>query len=146
MNIERGKLYYVRFNKEIEVDLNEEDDIDENGNMKKSHLQRGIRPAIIVSNDMNNKHCPTFNVLPITSKLKRTDLPVHVLLKNTRMPKPSMVLAEGITTVDYYDILEEIGTVSELDMMEIDLAMFIQQGMFRSINYIVKSLKSKMAV
>ena len=64
-------------------------------------VEGGVRPALIVQNNMGNQHGPTLIVVPLTTRLKRCHLPVHVLLrKEDGLPETSLALCEQITTID----------------------------------------------
>lgn len=68
-----------------------------------SNIQGGRRPVLIVSNDINNARSNTVTVLPMTSKMKRPEMPTHTWIDKEAvigMEKGSMILAEQITTID----------------------------------------------
>lgn len=74
--------------------------------------QGGIRPVIIIQNDIGNKYSPTLIVLPITSEIKKENMPTHcVLHKSVKngLKVDSMVLAEQIRVIDKSRILDYIG-------------------------------------
>jgi mRNA interferase MazF len=112
MEIRRGDLFYINIPKDIED----------------PHKQTGIRPCIITSNDSNNKYCDRIHYIPLTTKLKKTELPVHVVLKSTRTAEPSMALCESLDSVDKSRVLEKVGHVSDEDMFWIEIALLKQQG------------------
>lgn len=60
-------------------------------------VQRGIRPAVVFQNDTGNEFSPNVIVFPLTSSLKRLDMPTHVLVSSddTALMKDSMVLCEN---------------------------------------------------
>jgi mRNA interferase MazF len=87
----RGEIYWI--------------DFPERG--KDSRLQAGIRPAIIIVNDMAGKHSPVLQCIPITSQIKREDMPVHVCLNSGELQKASMVLGEQLGSIDTYRIKEK---------------------------------------
>lgn len=62
--------------------------------------QGGPRPAVVVQNDMGNKHAPTVIIAPVTSKNKKSNLPTHVKLTSHILERNSMVLLEQLKTVD----------------------------------------------
>jgi len=86
----RGDIYKVNFEKK-----------------EGSSIQGGVRPVVVISNNRNNKHSTTVTVVSLTSKIKKNWLPVHVTFVGHGLPKPSMVLAEQIQTIDKADLLEE---------------------------------------
>ena len=64
--------------------------------------QGGIRPVLIIQNDMGNKHSPTVICAAITSKMNKAKLPTHVELDSRRynMVKDSVILLEQLRTID----------------------------------------------
>ena len=64
------------------------------------HLQDRYRPWLIVQNNMGNKHSPTTIVVPLTSRIKREDLPTHCIVEYHNVKK-SIVLCEQVRTVDF---------------------------------------------
>ena len=74
--------------------------------------QGGIRPVIIIQNDIGNKYSPTLIVLPITSEIKKENMPTHCILHKSiknGLKVDSMVLAEQIRVIDKSRILDYIG-------------------------------------
>ena len=62
----------------------------------------GIRPVVIIQNDMGNKHSPTVIAAAITSQMGKSKLPTHIEIgpENTKLKTESIVLAEQIRTID----------------------------------------------
>lgn len=74
--------------------------------------QGGVRPVIVIQNDMGNKYSPTVIVIPITSELKKINMPTHCVLHKTSkngLSVNSMVLAEQIRVIDKSRLLKQIG-------------------------------------
>lgn len=74
--------------------------------------QGGIRPVIIIQNDVGNKYSSTVIVLPITSEIKKENMPTHCILHKTvknGLNIDSMVLAEQIRVIDKSRLLDRIG-------------------------------------
>lgn len=74
--------------------------------------QGGVRPVIIIQNDIGNKYSPTVIVLPITSELKKINMPTHAIIHKsyeTGLNVDSMVLAEQIRVIDKSRLLNKIG-------------------------------------
>lgn len=72
-------------------------------NLKSSedkHVQKGRRPVIIVSSNVNNKQSPTVNIIPLTASIKKIDQPTHVVIMGYGLPLKSMTLSEQIITID----------------------------------------------
>ena len=78
-----------------------------------SCVQGGVRPAIVISNEMNNVHSPTVQVIPVTSAFKK-NLPVHVDLCGFGLRKPSIALCEQIQTIPKCLIGKYIGEIDNL--------------------------------
>lgn len=74
--------------------------------------QKGIRPVLVVQNDIGNKYSSTVIVLPITSKLKN-ELPTHVSINGEKygLDKDSTILAEQIRTIDKIRLKDKIGNL-----------------------------------
>lgn len=78
--------------------------------------QGGIRPVIIIQNDIGNKYSPTVIVLPITSEIKKENLPTHCILHKSYkngLKNDSMVLAEQIRVIDKSRLLDKIGYLDD---------------------------------
>lgn len=81
-----------------------------------SSVQCGYRPVFILSNDKNNTYSTTLNIIPITSKMNKRKLPVHVELWNHQkygLQVPSTMMVEQITTVDIGSLDKRIGEVRD---------------------------------
>ena len=93
-------------------------------------VQSGIRPCVVISNNMANKYS---QVMPLTSKIQKKEyLPTHVFLngyRNTGLDCHSLALCEQITSVAFSDILEVAGRVSERKLAEIGTAVTVQCGL-----------------
>lgn len=96
--------------------------------VENSRIQAGFRPVVITSNKFATEYSEVIQYMPITSNIKRTDLPVHVVINPEFMPKESMVLAEQEGIIDKHRLREKIGTLSDIDMMKIDMAKLVQGG------------------
>lgn len=88
--------------------------------------QDGIRPVLIVQNDLGNKYSPTVIALPITSKVK-TFLPTHILISSEAcgLSKNSIILAEQIRTLDKTRLKEKVGTLDHVTMEKVKQALKI---------------------
>ena len=76
--------------------------------------QGGIRPVIVIQNDIGNKYSPTLIVLPITSEIKKENMPTHCILHRSiknGLKVDSMVLAEQIRVIDKSRILDYVGHI-----------------------------------
>lgn len=108
MDIKRGDIWYI-----------------ESGYSTGSE-QRPGRPAIIVSNDANNKHSSTVEMVYLTTAPKH-DLPTHVTIRSTS--RVSTAICEQITTVATERIGSYCGTVTDAEMSSIETAMLISLGL-----------------
>ena len=115
-NIKRGDILYIEL-----------------GQHANSSVQSGMRPCVVVSNNVNNRYSTTLCVCPFSGKLKEN--PVHVRVKpsdvNGYFLKESDCLAEQITTVDEKQIVSKVGHMPEDSeiMKKINRAMCLQLGM-----------------
>ena len=89
-----------------------------------SHVQNGKRPCLIVQNNLGNIHSPNLIIVPLTSKTKRLDMPVHVLTD-----KKQMALCECIQTISKEQIISYIKTLDARTMKLINRALSISLGM-----------------
>lgn len=87
--------------------------------------QGGERPVIVIQNDIGNRYSPTSIVVPVSSRVYKRDLPVHVALKSECLPKKSIALLEQVRTIDKKRLKEYIGRVSKREMREIEKAMYV---------------------
>ena len=94
--------------------------------------QGGIRPIIVLQNDVGNKYSPTVIAAATTSRLTKAKLPTHIELNkdNTPMPKDSVVLLEQIRTIDKSRIKEKIGELPPDVMQQINDALLVSLGFF----------------
>ena len=76
--------------------------------------QGGIRPVLIVQNDIGNKHSPTTIIAPLTTKFTKAKLPTHVKLSTaeTNLKADSIVLLEQLRTIDKRRLSTKMGTVA----------------------------------
>ena len=87
--------------------------------------QGGIRPVVIVQNNMGNRYSPTIIVVPITTRLNKKNLPTHTKLNNSNLLKESIALMEQIRTIDKSRLIEFIGVLNESEMNRITEALRI---------------------
>lgn len=89
--------------------------------------QKGIRPVVIVQNDIGNRYSATTIVAAITSRLK-SNMPTHVHIENENLPKRSVVLAEQIRTIDKSRLLERVGCLDEQEIKDMNTALAVSVG------------------
>lgn len=107
--IKRGDIYYANLNPVIGSE------------------QGGMRPVLIISNDIGNKHSPTVIIAAITSRAHtKAKLPTHISVKDFEsLDKDSIVLLEQIRTVDKQRLQDYVGAIPERSMARVDNALAI---------------------
>lgn len=93
--------------------------------------QGGIRPVLIVQNDIGNKYSPTVIAAAITSQINKAKLPTHIELdaKEYGLQKDSVVLLEQIRTIDKRRLREKIGRLDDELMKKVNEALSISFGL-----------------
>lgn len=93
--------------------------------------QGGVRPVLIVQNDVGNKHSPTVIAAAITSQKDKSKLPTHIELhaQNCGLSKNSVVLLEQIRTLDKKRLKEKMGNLDKSIMNMINSALTISFGL-----------------
>lgn len=89
--------------------------------------QGGIRPVLVIQNDVGNRYSPTVIVLAITGQINKARLPTHVPVnaEGTGLQKDSVILAEQIRTLDKRRLRERIGTLKPEVMEKVSQALKI---------------------
>ena len=92
--------------------------------------QGGIRPVLIIQNNIGNRHSPTIICAAITSKMNKAKLPTHVELQATQggLSKNSVVLLEQLRTIDKQRLKERIGSLSSEKLPVVDEALSVSLG------------------
>ena len=90
--------------------------------------QGGVRPVLILQNDMGNKHSPTTIVAAITSRQTKAKLPTHVDIQVEGLTKNSIVLLEQVRTVDKTRLTNYVGCLDDETMQKIDRAIVVSFG------------------
>lgn len=102
-----------------------------NLNPFKGSEQGGTRPVLVLQNDDGNFYCSTLIVAPLSTKLKKLNLPTHVLLHQVRgLRASSIVELEQIRTIDKQRIMDYIGRVSQKQMEDVDQAIRVSLGLY----------------
>jgi mRNA interferase MazF len=93
--------------------------------------QGGIRPVLIIQNDIGNKYSPTVIVAAITSQINKAKLPTHIEISADRygLTKDSVILMEQIRTIDKERLREKIGQLDDDLMLKVDEALEISFGL-----------------
>ncbi len=117
MEIKRGELYYADLSPVVGSE------------------QGGVRPVLVVQNDIGNKYSPTIIAAAITSKLTKARLPTHIEISGNSygLQKDSVILLEQIRTLDKRRLKERIGVLPENTMRSVDGALLISLGCTRSV-------------
>ena len=92
----------------------------------------GVRPVVIIQNDMGNKHSPTVIAAAITSQMGKSKLPTHIEIgpENTKLKTESIVLTEQIRTIDKSRLKEKIGHIDDVNIMnQINNALGVSFGL-----------------
>ena len=113
IDFKRGELYYADLSPVIGSE------------------QGGVRPVLIIQNDVGNKYSPTVIVAAITSQINKAKLPTHIELSAEiyGLPKDSVVLLEQVRTLDKRRLKEKIGIIDEIKMQKISGALLISLGL-----------------
>lgn len=92
--------------------------------------QGGVRPVLIVQNDVGNKYSPTVIVAAVTSRLTKARLPTHIELHKGSfgLQKDSVILLEQIRTLDKRRLKERLGMLTDDYMISVDKALLISLG------------------
>ena len=113
--VQRGDIYYMDF-----------------GNQPGSTVH-GVRPAMVVQNDVGNRHSPTLIVAAITTEIKKTRQPTHVQLGSQfGLPQESMLMLEQLATIDKTMLQQFIGTADAEFMKKVDWALSVSVGIYLS--------------
>ncbi len=93
--------------------------------------QGGIRPVLIIQNDIGNRYSPTVIVAAITSHTEKGHLPTHIRLCSQQygLHQNSLVLLEQVRTIDRSRLREYIGHLSDSQMQQVDEALAVSFGL-----------------
>ena len=93
--------------------------------------QGGVRPVLIIQNDMGNRHSPTVIAAAITSQMNKAKLPTHIELvgQDCGLTKDSIVRLEQIRTLDKRRLREHMGRLDGALMDEVDRAIAVSFGL-----------------
>ncbi len=93
--------------------------------------QGGIRPVLVVQNDIGNKFSPTIIVAAITSQINKAKLPTHIEINAQEygLQKDSVILLEQVRTIDKKRIKEQIGHLDDKLMEQVNEALYISLGL-----------------
>ncbi len=93
--------------------------------------QGGVRPVLIIQNDVGNKYSPTIIAAAITSQINKAKLPTHIEISAEEygLTKDSVILLEQIRTIDKRRLREKIGHLDETLMEQVNEAINISFGL-----------------
>ena len=93
--------------------------------------QGGLRPVLIVQNDVGNKYSPTVIAAAITSKMSKTHLPTHIDIYADKvgLARDSVILLEQIRTIDKRRLREKMGHLDETVMRDVNNTISISFGL-----------------
>lgn len=113
MSIKRGDIYYADLSPVVGSE------------------QGGVRPVLIVQNDVGNRYSPTVIAAAITSQHDKASLPTHIKVNavSSGLAKDSIVLLEQVRTIDKKRLKEKMGTLDNRSMGEIDMALSVSFGL-----------------
>lgn len=113
MSVKRGEIYYADLSPVVGSE------------------QGGVRPVLIVQNDVGNRYSPTVIAAAITSQKEKAKLPTHIEInaQSCGLARNSTVLLEQIRTIDKRRLKEKMGTLDEQSMNQINSALSISFGL-----------------
>ena len=93
--------------------------------------QGGVRPVLIIQNDMGNRHSPTVIAAAITSQTGKANLPTHISLaaRSCGLTRDSVILLEQVRTLDKSRLRERMGRLDEPAMHQVDNAIAVSFGL-----------------
>lgn len=113
MSIKRGDIYYADLSPVVGSE------------------QGGLRPVLIIQNDIGNRYSPTVIAAAITSRLGKTKLPTHIDVYADRvgLQRDSVILLEQVRTIDKQRLREKMGHLDDSVMSEVDDAISVSFGL-----------------
>ena len=113
VNVHRGDIYYADLSPVVGSE------------------QGGMRPVLIVQNDVGNRYSPTVIAAAITSQKDKARLPTHIQLQaaGSGLARDSVVLLEQIRTLDKQRLKERMGRLDEVSMTRVDRALQVSFGL-----------------
>lgn len=93
--------------------------------------QKGLRPVVVVQNDIGNLHSPTTIVVPVTAKHDKTHMPTHVCIPHATscLTKNSVILVEQLRTIDKSRLRNKLCSLNADAMKQVDEALKISLGL-----------------
>ena len=113
MSVKRGDIYYADLSPVVGSE------------------QGGLRPVLIIQNDVGNRYSPTVIAAAITSRMGKTRLPTHIDIYADKagLSKDSVVLLEQIRTLDKQRLKEKMGHLDDITMRGVNAAIQVSFGL-----------------
>ncbi|MBQ9112154.1 MAG: type II toxin-antitoxin system PemK/MazF family toxin [Clostridia bacterium] len=113
MSVRRGDIYYADLSPVVGSE------------------QGGLRPVLIIQNDVGNRYSPTVIAAAITSRMGKTRLPTHIdiFADKVGLAKDSVILLEQIRTLDKRRLKEKMGHLDDNLMSEVNTAIAVSFGL-----------------
>ncbi len=113
MNVKRGDIFYADLSPVVGSE------------------QGGVRPVLVLQNDIGNRYSPTTIIAAITSRVNKVNLPTHVpIVSNTYgLPKNSIILLEQLRTIDKKRLQEKVGKIDFKTMELVNFALKASVGL-----------------
>lgn len=113
MSVKRGDIYYADLSPVVGSE------------------QGGLRPVLIIQNDVGNRYSPTVIAAAITSKMTKTHLPTHIDIyaEQVGLAKDSVILLEQVRTIDKRRLKEKMGHLDDNIMNEVNSAIAVSFGL-----------------
>ena len=113
MSVRRGDIYYADLSPVVGSE------------------QGGLRPVLIIQNDVGNKYSPTVIAAAITSRMGKTKLPTHIDIYADKagLAKDSVILLEQVRTLDKRRLKEKMGHLDDNMMSEVNNAIAVSFGL-----------------
>ena len=116
MNVKRGDIFYADLSPVVGSE------------------QGGLRPVLIVQNDVGNRHSPTVIAAAITSRMQKSRLPTHIDVRcsvggaDAGLACDSVILLEQIRTIDKQRVIRYFGRIDRITMKKVEEGMLISLG------------------
>lgn len=118
MTVKRGDIYYADLSPVVGSE------------------QGGVRPVLIIQNDVGNRYSPTVIAAAITSQQEKTSLPTHIKINadGCGLSKDSIILLEQVRTIDKRRLKEKMGALDMPSMTMVDRALSVSFGLNSGAN------------
>lgn len=113
MRLRRGDIVWL--SKDLKINLG-------------SNVQDIDRPYVIISNDINNKKCPTVNIACLSKKVNKANYPMHVFILKDKynLEYDGVIYTEQVLTVNKDKIREKVGSLDNEDLEKLNKAIYTQ--------------------